>query len=479
VIQARQQPFVPGVPVTVNTAVAAEIDGDRVGVYAAEPKFLLVNGLPQEALELERVLPHGGTLVRRGSLVIVAWKDGSRLTVHRFGRTLNYVFDGAPHIGARGLLGSARDSANSLTSREGSILDLSDAGFPTKLYSEIGNSWRIKPSESLFYYWPGEDAGTFAAQTAAPAPTSASSLPAPARDSAAAICRAVGVWDEPLLDDCTLDVGITHTPSLAASFTAIEGGAGGALTPSEPAPAGPPSAASANHAPPASDQFAIGVGDSVFPDHPARGAGIITHFGQRQSYAFRGRKGQVVYIAAGLCQSAHPTFVLLAPNDSLMAMVIGNCNADIGRQKLPVAGTYHVVTALVNPADTARYRFVVLPVPPARHITVRLPVTIGPDTPTRGAGRLTSKGADQYYDFRAAPGAAVHIESQCGQQGCPHLGIQIMSADDSTNSQFWDLNYLKHDWTLPAGGRYTIHVRSAGFTGDYGFVAAFVASGRR
>ena len=45
-IQVRQEPVLGGKQVTFDTAVAVLVEGDRVGVYADEPSFLLVNGKP-------------------------------------------------------------------------------------------------------------------------------------------------------------------------------------------------------------------------------------------------------------------------------------------------------------------------------------------------------------------------------------------------------------------------------------------------
>jgi hypothetical protein len=39
--------------VTFNTAVAVNVEGDRVGVYAHEPSFLLVTGAPVSANDVE------------------------------------------------------------------------------------------------------------------------------------------------------------------------------------------------------------------------------------------------------------------------------------------------------------------------------------------------------------------------------------------------------------------------------------------
>ena len=163
-VQARQEAPSQQTSVSFNTAVAANVDGDRVGVYAREPAFLVVNGTPLKAADIEERLPHGGLLEQHGGQVVLTWPDGSRLTVTLVGNILNYGFDPSSAVGPtlRGLLGSADGNpANDLTGRDGVVLSQSDPAYLTKLYEPFGNSWRISQAESLFDYQPGESTATF------------------------------------------------------------------------------------------------------------------------------------------------------------------------------------------------------------------------------------------------------------------------------------------------------------------------------
>ncbi|MGH2464210.1 MAG: RHS repeat-associated core domain-containing protein, partial [Candidatus Limnocylindrales bacterium] len=144
-VQARQEPTSLQSSVSYNTAVAANVDGDRVGVYAREPSFLVVNGTPMKAPDIEERLPHGGLVERHGGQVVVTWPDGSVLTVTLVVNTLNYGFNPSSAVGPtlRGLLGSDDGNpANDLTGRDGVILSQSDLAYRTKLYKPFGNSWR-------------------------------------------------------------------------------------------------------------------------------------------------------------------------------------------------------------------------------------------------------------------------------------------------------------------------------------------------
>jgi RHS repeat-associated protein len=574
-IQVRQQPW--GDLVAVNTALAAGVDGDRVGVYAREPSFLLVNGAPVKELDVEKRLAHGGWLERHGGSVSIRWREGGSLEVTQVFDSLNYTFVPSAEEAEKlsGLLGRADGSGHEIAARDGALLGRSDPDFAAKLHDQVGNSWRLKPSESLFHYWPGESTAKFTDLSFPHKHAATDSLSSPVRSKAEAICRAVGVRRQPVLDDCILDVGLSGMPAFATASVGIPenrpGGFGGggaaasaaSASPSAPAPdqfairigdtvapdrpargagiishggekqvysfsgqaggivyvkvgpcdgtppilelrradetslggnsgcadfgpvtlpgaavyhivasaAGPAAHYSFTLRPAAVDQYSIRIGDSVSPDHPAKGAGIIKDLGEKQSYSFSGHAGEAIYIALGPCDGAHPSFELRAPDDKYLAGVIGNCNADIGRVALPATGAYRIV-ALTDKSNVAsRYNFWVHAVPPDRHFPVRLPFTVAPGVPARGAGHVTAAGEQQFYDFTANPGTTVHIEGKCGGS-CPKLGIRATRDSDTSDYGFWDLNFTHGDWTLPAGGKYTIEVRSNRYTGDYSFTAS-------
>lgn len=465
IIQARQQPYFAGAPVTVNTAVAANVNRDRIAVYVKEPAFLMLNGLPVSETDVERRLPHGGKLERHGGYVAITWPDGGRLSITRVADSLNYAYD--PGVQRRaefgGMLGALKVTPNDIAARDGSALSFSDPNFVNKLYKQVGNSWRIQQSESLFHYWPGESTAKFTDLDFPPKYVSVNSLSTTAWSKGESICRAVGIRTEPLLDDCILDVGITGMPAFAAASVGVR------------LPTKLTSAATASHqpsplAPPSADHFSIEIGDTVSPDHPARGAGIIKDLGQKQFYSFEGQVGEVVFVGQGPCEGAQPNFDLLKPDNKLLANVIGNCNADIGRQTLPVAGTYTITTSTDKSNVNSRYSFFVHAVPPDQHYSVRLPLIVSSDSPTHGSGHITVAGAQQFYDFSAPTGATVHIEGKCTTP-CLKLSIRATAIGDDA-ARFLDLNYLKSDWKLPSGGKYTIQVRSNGYVGGYGFTAS-------
>ena len=148
------------------------------------PRSSSSNGKAVTAADIAERLPGGGSLERHGGTVTVRWTDGSSLTVTENARTLELTFVPSTSLASslHGLLGDENgDKTDDLTERDGTVLDRSDPDFATKVYSQFGDSWRIKQSESLFDYRPGESTATFTDLSIPSAPVTVDSIPAAAR----------------------------------------------------------------------------------------------------------------------------------------------------------------------------------------------------------------------------------------------------------------------------------------------------------
>src|SRR5262249_39103659 len=102
------------------------------------------------------------------------------------------------------------------------------------LYHLLGDSWRVKPSESLFDYGPNESTATFTDLSFPDRIYRASDLPSDVAADAMAVCVAAGISDPELLDECVLDVGATGVRDFAAALKAEQI----AFTPLPPPPPG-------------------------------------------------------------------------------------------------------------------------------------------------------------------------------------------------------------------------------------------------
>ena len=435
-VQARQEPVLGGTTVTFTTAVAANVDGDRVGIYADEPSLLMVNGRSSDASDLATQLPHGGRLEHHGSLVTVTWADGSRLVLTRRGKALDYNLTPGTAIQPtlRGLLANdGQGPASALTGRDGQVLNVSDPDFHVKLYGQFGNSWRISQSESLFDYQPGESTATFQKPNIPSAEATVASLSPDVRAKASATCQAFGVRSEPLLDDCTLDVGMTGDASYAADTAAVAASGAGPSSTTTSTPA---------------DVTPISIGQAV--------TGSIASPTQTEDYTFTGVKDETVYLQSKATCSGSLQWELLGPDGvPLDGSVV--CN-DLLREVLPSEGTY---TVRVNADRNAMgaYGFSLLSVP----ATVVTPISLGQGV----NGSLVAAGQWADYTF----------------DGSAHQVVYAQRVGDCTSRLLWTLlspagtrigdtqtcNDLGR-MELPAAGTYTVRIHGDhATTGAYGF----------
>jgi hypothetical protein len=227
-LQLRQEPVGTSTVASINTAVATNVAGDRVGIYVGAQPALMVNGQPTTLDDGSLPLPGGGRVERQGARYVIVWPDQSAVEVTLRSQYLDVVVRLAPTRQGQvsGLLGNADGgAANDLTTRGGTVVEVAGLAAETRrarLYDEFGDSWRISETESLFTYGPGEDTSTYTRPDFPSALVAAGDLPPLARGMAEAVCRQAGVSGADFLADCALDVGVTGDAEFAASAAAVQ-----------------------------------------------------------------------------------------------------------------------------------------------------------------------------------------------------------------------------------------------------------------
>lgn len=211
VVQVRQAPFLGLSTMSVNTAVAASVAGDRVAFYAGAEPPVRINGVPGK-IESREALAHGGTIANDHGTYVVTWPTLEELEVVTTWRSLVNVSyrpsSNRPRRRVRGLLGTHDGRTdNELTLRTGKALP--SAPRPEDLYGVFGRSYRIRQAESLFDYSPGESTATF---TDSSFPLLHGTPPHPPTAEIAraqGVCAAAGVTDPNALEACAVDVAVT------------------------------------------------------------------------------------------------------------------------------------------------------------------------------------------------------------------------------------------------------------------------------
>ena len=214
VVQTRQEPWGNSDVVSVNTAVAMNVSGDRVGIYLDRIHELYVNGIPTELQNEYFQLINGGYiyLLNNSSRkeYIIEWPSGF-LTSVKFGSSyLDVGVSKPPTLQAtyQGLAGDFNGLAeDDLLTRSGT--PIVPPVTLNELYRIFGDSWRISDSESLFDYETGTSTQTFTLPDFPARSFTTQNLDPEDYEAAKQTCLAAGITDPFLLEDCILDVGAT------------------------------------------------------------------------------------------------------------------------------------------------------------------------------------------------------------------------------------------------------------------------------
>lgn len=220
VVQGRQEPWQGSDRVSINTAVAMNVAGDRVGVYLDRSPQLYVNGVPTASSGRRIDLPKGGAVFFSGGTYVIRWPNGFRVSavarvpfldlgmLKPAGSTLSYA----------GLLGNMNGvPGDDFFTKSGEAVP-QPIEFAA-LYDVFGASWQITQAESLFDYDAGEGVATYAMPDFPRVPLATEDLNSEVFAAARSACLAAGVTDPVVLNDCILDFGATGNSRFVESAT--------------------------------------------------------------------------------------------------------------------------------------------------------------------------------------------------------------------------------------------------------------------
>lgn len=213
-VQARQVSGAPTWPdASVNAAVAARV-GKRRFAVCLSPQRVLADG---RALQLgpgqAAVFADGSQVVRRGNAYVIRGASGDWVKADVNGTYIDVsVGLGRWPVEVHGLLANAGNDPDQLETRSGAVLR-GPYSFG-EFYSRYGESWRVKPSQSML-----RPCGAVK-ETGRPAkPFHAGDLARPTAVRARRICARAGVEDPALLDACTIDVAFSRRAAAAKIYS--------------------------------------------------------------------------------------------------------------------------------------------------------------------------------------------------------------------------------------------------------------------
>ena len=228
-----------------NTAVAMRVVSTDVEIDAGNPVIVRINGKSIGLAKLaQRTLDGGGHLAYRsngpaGDLV-ASWPDGSSLDVFADSYAENATFT-PPTAGVDNLSGllsawgipkpgaaSSRLTSETLIGGDGRryVIDpTTTAGFKA-LYGPFAATWHVTKRTSLFSYPKGKSTSSYDVK-GFPKFGIPSDLSPQKKAKVEAICKADGVTDPKLLDDCKFDVAETGQTNLGTKTTGGQPATGG------------------------------------------------------------------------------------------------------------------------------------------------------------------------------------------------------------------------------------------------------------
>lgn len=247
-VQVRQVPV--NTSVSLNSAVAMKLADNLVGFYAQDfpdsdtSTPLRVNGKPTVIEGKSLSLSDGGKIYKNGNNYVVEWSTGEKVIVRIYQRgQFNYMdisvlISDAQSNQVVGLLGNANGkSKDDLRFRNGKKLpskstygnvknlvnQVSPVRLPLnramssylkKLNKDFGDSWRVRPEESLFDYAPNQSTNTFTNRDFPAEYLTLGRLTTSELQSAQATCREQNVSPE-LMEGCIFDVAYSGNRDFA------------------------------------------------------------------------------------------------------------------------------------------------------------------------------------------------------------------------------------------------------------------------
>ncbi|BFM39775.1 Calx-beta domain-containing protein [Synechocystis sp. LKSZ1] len=242
-IQTRQQPWGTRNDVSVNTAIALKINGQRIGFYLNEngPR---INGISTTLADGTPYALGNSLLLRNGNRYTILTANNDQIVITINGSYLDIGLGLADNRQGKvvGLLGNNNDNpSDDFALRNGTILG--GALSAQQLYGDYGNSWRITQATSLFDYGPasaqafvqaldnGDDFTIAATETTNNFTdpnfpyviTTLEALTPAQRSAAEQVARNAGITDPDLLKDAILDLALTNNAAeFLQGYTALQ-----------------------------------------------------------------------------------------------------------------------------------------------------------------------------------------------------------------------------------------------------------------
>lgn len=438
-VQVRQVPVLGPKVASVNQAVATRIGGQRLTFTMENSELVLridgkvISGPPPRL----KVGSLTGATTAHGGTYQLTWPDNTMLKVEQLGSyAINVrVRPAASRKGTlAGLLGDFNGSPdNDLVGQNNAKLGLTREDINQKLAS----AWRLNKAASLFDYQPGQSPASFFDPDFPAKDADAARLAN--RETAEKTCRAHGITDQRLLDDCILDLAVTNSFVFGSQYAHAQ-----QVLAARAALARPASA-------PAEQMLWVD--------------GEILDSKSEPEYHFQGKKGDVIWVGYDPnCKNAGSPEgrSFLAVLDQTGKQLDSRDACGFGRLELPMTGTYTFRGIFKYRNDTVHYHVPVRIVRPDRHQQISYGQSI--------SGNIEQWAAHDVYTWSGKAGDLIVLSGE----GCD-LKVLTSIIDPDGHDILGPSCRTGTYWKLPKDGTYQLVVNGgewahAKITGTYHFV---------
>lgn len=429
IVQVRQVPVLGPKFASINQAMATKLGGKRVTV-AFENGHLAVRVDGKIVTDNLPKLKDGAISLADtayGRVYLLSWPDGTTVEVQQIAEMgINVrVRPAASRKGTlAGLLGDDDGSQdNDLVGMNNKKLGIGPSR--DDINHSLADAWRISQSESLFDYAPGQSTKSFLDPNFPASDADSARL----TDNADAekTCRAHGITDQRLLEDCVLDLALTHSLVFGSQYAHQQQVLAARALIAHPS------------ALPAEKMFWVD--------------GEILDSKSQPEFHFDGKKGDVVWVGKDpkcvdrIDEQHHSAFLKLTDPSGKVLEPNGDA-CEFGRRELPVDGTYTFRGLFGYRDETVRYH---VPVRFARH-TREQQVAYGQMV----TGTIEQRAAWDVYKWIGHEGDVVLISGQ----GCDVKWMITSILDEAGHDTLGPSCRAGTYYKVPKDGTYRLVVNS-------------------
>lgn len=219
VVQARQEWHPNNPRVSLNTAAAMNVGGDKLEFYVQPTRSFYINDVLTPLPTSDHQLPNGGSIrPANGNDFTIVWPDNNTAARVNMHQNNTYMNIGVKKLSGtntyEGICGNYDGNAqNDMQVRNGAVIN---RPFNSTQLKTFGDSWLVPAGESLLDAPVSLDSQRVLISLPSQSnedQLTLDDLDPAARESARQTCAAAGITDPVILDGCTYDVAATNDES--------------------------------------------------------------------------------------------------------------------------------------------------------------------------------------------------------------------------------------------------------------------------